>query len=145
MMLEHYRPVVVADPFDLRIDHLFDDALRTVGHIIVPATLSCNVYESDTEFGLQLALPGIEAKDVEITVEDGVLKVETRRPDSAPDMDRKQYHVRQLKREAFSQSFTLPSSVDYAKASATFKDGVLTITFPKREQSKPRRILIDVK
>jgi len=143
MMLENYRPVVLANPFDLRVDRLLDDALHAAERMSA-SKLPHNVYENNTEFGVQLALPGIEAKDVEITVKDGVLTVETMLSDSAPDIDNKQYYVRQLKWEAISRSFTLPTSVNHAKASAKFKDGVLTITFPKLEEAKPRRILIDV-
>lgn len=143
MMLAKFSPTVLSDPFELRIDKLFDDAFRSVGGFTSVRRMPCNVYEDDNEFRVEMALPGMKAKDVDITVDDGVLTVKVERTNIAPDSDDTRYYVRELDWGMMSRGIKLPSYVDHGKSSASFKDGILTITFPKLEEAKPHRIMIE--
>ncbi|WP_447973963.1 Hsp20/alpha crystallin family protein [Nitrospira sp. Kam-Ns4a] len=130
--------LATSTPFDLQEDRFLTDALRAVSAANwAPA---CNVYEDEQGFCVQMAIPGMEAKDVEIVAEDGVLTVRgERKPDAS---ENRTYLVRELSWGTFSRSFAIPAHVDHEKASATYKDGVLAIQLPKREEAKPRRITI---
>jgi len=131
------------NPFDLQIDHLFDEACRATGRKAgwLPRY---NAWEDNDRFCLETALPGWEPKDVKISVEDGVLTVEGSRETAAPEADRT-YFVRELTQGTFSRAFTLPTHVDPEKAKASFTHGVLAIEFPKREEAKPRQITIEAR
>ena len=62
---------------------------------------------------------------------------------STSAVTREQYHRLERVHGAFRRSFTLPASVDSAQAQATYQDGVLTVTLPRREETKPRQIAIN--
>ena len=126
-------------PFD--VDKFLSDALRTVGAEAVWAP-ACNAYEDEQGFWIQVALPGMERKDIDISLEDGLLTLKGERKEG-PAESQRTYFLREIGWGPFSRSFRLPTNVDASKASATYKDGVLTIGLPKREEAKPRRITIE--
>lgn len=126
-------------PFD--VDKFLSDALRTVGAEAVWAP-ACNAYEDEHGFWIQAALPGMERKDIEIVFEDGVLTLKGERKDEDSDSNRT-YFAREMGWGPFSRSFRLPTNVDPNKVSASYKEGVLTIELLKREEAKPRRIMIE--
>jgi len=126
-------------PFD--VDKFLSDALRTVGAEAVWAP-ACNAYEDEQGFWIQVALPGMERKDIDISLEDGLLTLKGERKEETAESQRT-YFLREIGRGPFSRSFRLPTNVDSSKASATYKDRVLTIGLPKREEAKPRRITIE--
>jgi HSP20 family protein len=123
-------------PFELQIDRLLDEAVQSMGGI--PA---CNVWEDADHFYIEAALPGWQAKNVDLKVEDGVLTMKGEYSESAHEAGRT-YLMRELGWTGFTRSFRLPTNVDSAKASASFKDGILSVAFPKREEAKPRQIAI---
>lgn len=126
-------------PFELQLDKILNDTLRAVsGRNWAPA---CNVFEDDQGITMQLALPGMDPKSVEVVAEDGVLTVRGERAQDATEG--RTYLVREMSWGPFSRSFTIPTNVDHEKASASYKDGVLSIHLPKREEAKPRRISIE--
>jgi HSP20 family protein len=129
-------------PFDRQIDRLFNDALGLMGRT---ATVShwaprCNVFEDEQRFVVEASLPGMESKDIDIQVEDGVLTLSGERKDQPAEG--RTYLVKEVGIGAFERSFTLPGNVDTGKVAAAYKHGVLTIELPKREEAKPRRITI---
>lgn len=138
-MLMTYLP-----KFDVQIDRLFDEAFQSVSRDVtwVPA---CNAYEDDTGFRVEASVPGMEPDAIELMVEDGVLTLRGERKGVAKERESITHHVRELREGKFSRSFTLPSNVDGQKASASYKNGILTIQFPKREEAKPRRVMIESK
>ncbi|TLY17123.1 MAG: Hsp20/alpha crystallin family protein [Nitrospirae bacterium] len=133
MMLANYTP------FD--VDKFLSDALGTVGAETVWAP-ACNAYEVEQGFWIQAALPGMERKDINISLEDGLLTLKGERKEETAESQRT-YFLREIGSGPFSRSFRLPTNVDASKASATYKDGVLTVGLPKREEAKPSRITIE--
>ena len=80
-------------------------------------------------------------KDISLEIENQVLTVKGGRTEErAPGGT---YHLREIAGGQFARLFRLPTFVDHEKASATHKNGILTVTFPKREEAKPRRIMIE--
>lgn len=132
------------NPFDFQIDRLLEDAFRPVTRKSAAWVPPCNAWEDSERFTLELALPGWDAKDVKITVEDGVLTVEGTRPEEAPE-PAKTYFMREVAAGNFTRTFELPTHVNADKAVASSKHGVLSIEFLKREEAKPRQITIEVR
>ena len=102
---------------------------------------SADIYESDDELVVNLDLPGIDPKMVDVRVENNVLTIRGER-----QFDQKQntenYHRVERSYGAFGRSFTLSTSVNPEKIRAAYESGVLTITMPKAETAKPRKIQI---
>jgi len=131
-------------PLDVHIDKFLNDALRVAGDGPRTWTPACNTFEDEQGFWVHAALPGIDRKNIEIVVEDGVLILKGERKEETSDETRT-YFAREIGWGAFSRSFRLPTNVDTTKVEATYKDGILSIALPKREESKPRRITIETK
>ena len=140
-----YLPAVFStvrtDGFDRQIDRMLDEALRTFGTaegVWVPA---CNAWEDSNGFYVQMALPGWEPKDVTLEVNNQVLSVKGEKTEESSDS--RKLLMREIADGRFVRIFKLPTIVDHDKASATYKNGLLTISFPKREEAKSRRIVIE--
>ena len=125
-------------PFD--VDKFLTDALESVNH---PAAWdpACNTYEDEQGFWVQVALPGIDRKDVNIVFEDGVLTVKGEEKEDASL--KRTYFTREIGHGGFSRAFRLPHTVDPSRVSASSKEGLLTIQIPKREETKPRQIPVE--
>jgi HSP20 family protein len=88
-------------------------------------------------------LPDMKKEDIGVTFENNVLTLSgERKQDQATK--REQYQRVERHFGSFSRSFTLPSTVDASKIAATYKDGVLTIRLPRREEAKPKQITVNV-
>jgi HSP20 family protein len=132
-----YIPTV----FNGKIDALLDEAIRGLSRESA-WTPASNVWEDEKGFHVQLALPGWSTKDVSIQVEKLVMTV-TGDYQSDHDATWKVYQW-EIPKGQFGIRYRLPDFVQQEQASANFRDGVLTISFPKREEAKPRRIEISV-
>lgn len=88
---------------------------------------------------IKAELPDMKREDIRVTVENGTLVLTGER---RLDEDVKREHFHRLERSygSFSRSFTLPPALDTARVSANYKDGVLTITVPQREDARPKQI-----
>jgi len=103
-----------------------------------------DIYETAThDLVLKAELPDVAREGIEVTVEHNILRLKGTRKAPA-DVKEEQYRRIERAYGTFSRSFTLPSTVDASKVSAEYKNGVLTITLPFREQAKPRTINVDV-
>jgi HSP20 family protein len=102
-----------------------------------------DIYEKDGNIVLKAELPGIEAKNVGVTVENNIL---TLRGERQFDQEVQRENDQRVERSygTFTRSFTLPTVVDTEKIKAEFKDGVLRMTLPKKEEAKPKQISINV-
>ncbi len=129
------------------VNRLFDDVFRGFGS---PAFggfergswPQVELGETDTHIRVAAELPGLDEKDVNISLEDGVLTLRGEKRSQVDDKDRG-YSERSYGR--FERRIGLPKGIDRDKASATFKNGVLTVTLPKAEVANEnvRRIPID--
>ena len=92
---------------------------------------------------IKVELPDVNREDVEVTVEHNTL---TLRGEKKQPADVKDEQFRRVERRygRFSRSFTLPTTVDAAKVSADFKNGVLTVKLPFKEEARPRTINVEV-
>ena len=107
----------------------------------VPAV---DIFETEKhDLVLRAEVPGMSREDIEVTVENGtiVLKGEKKFDEAV-----KEENYRRIERAygAFHRSFTLPNTVDTTKVTADYKNGVLTVTLPFREEARPRTINVEV-
>ena len=102
-----------------------------------------DIYETENDIVLKAELPGVDSKDVEVKVEDNTLYLKGERK-FEKEVKNESYHRVERSYGAFARSFSLPNSISAEKVKAEFKDGLLTLTLPKREEAKPRTIKIDV-
>jgi len=105
---------------------------------------TANVSETDAEYLVKAELPGVEKKDVEVKVEEGVLTIRGERHYEKKHDSEKQHRVESFY-GSFARSFTVPADVDASRISAESKDGVLTVHLPKAEQKKPKAIDVQVR
>ena len=108
-----------------------------------PDSIPVDVLEQDAAFEVRASVPGVKPEDVEVTVENNVL---TLKGEKKLPTDVKEEQFRRVERDygTFSRSFTLPNFVDAGKVTAEFKNGVLTVKLPYREEAKPRTINVEV-
>jgi len=92
---------------------------------------------------LKAELPGVNPDEVEIRVEDNTLYLKGERK-FEKEVKEQNYHRVERSYGTFTRTFSLPNSVDADKVSANYKDGVLTLTMPKKEEAKPKTIKINV-
>ena len=102
---------------------------------------SVDIFENDNEVVMKAELPGMNAKDIEVRLENNVLVLKGERH-FEKEAKEENYHRVEREYGAFSRSFSLPTAVDAEKVNAEYKDGVLKITLPKKEERKPKPIKI---
>jgi HSP20 family protein len=102
-----------------------------------------DIYENDQNIVLKAELPGVDPKNVDIRVEDGTLYLRGERK-FEKDTKEENYHRIERSYGTFVRTFQLPRSVNPENVVAEYKDGVLSLTIPKREEAKPKTIKIQV-
>ena len=103
-----------------------------------------NVYEDKDHLSIEAQLPGIDLKDIELTVKEQTLHLRGERK-AETEKSKDGYHLREAHYGTFSRSFSLPDTVNPDEAKATYDKGVLAIAIPKQEKSNPRTIQIEAK
>ncbi|MGD0697498.1 MAG: Hsp20/alpha crystallin family protein [Terriglobia bacterium] len=139
---EPFRDLVATQD---RFNRLFNEALSPLFEGSAAGTQNwapaVDIYENDQNVVLKAELAGVDPKDVEVRVEDGTLYLKGERK-YEKEVKEENYHRIERSYGSFMRSFPLPNSVDADKAAADYKNGVLTLTLPKREESKPKAIKI---
>jgi HSP20 family protein len=132
-------------PFGLTFGRLFEDFFRRpflgeeTGSLWM--TPPVDVYEMDDTYTVKVELPGLVKEDVNITFENGVVTVSGEKKFEAEKKGRN-YHRIERRFGAFSRQVALPVPVDFERADASFKDGVLEICIPKKEEAKAKSLKI---
>ncbi len=126
-------------------DTFFEDpfGLQTMEELegFVP---SIDVYETDKDITVEVELPGMDEKDIDITINDNVLTISGKKESEVTEKD-KSYYRHELSYGSFQRSIELPGDIDEDKIEATYKKGVLKVVLPKTEQSVSQRKKIEIK
>ncbi|MBT8489461.1 MAG: Hsp20/alpha crystallin family protein [Deltaproteobacteria bacterium] len=123
-------------------DRFFDD--ERVGNILsedksfVPAF---DISESDTEYSVVAEMPGIDEKDLDVMLTDGILTIKGEKKQET-DEKIETYHRIERRYGSFQRSFRVPDGVQSDKIDATYKDGILKLLIPKSETSEAKKIEI---
>jgi HSP20 family protein len=102
-----------------------------------------DIYETGDTLVLKAELPGVNPDGVEIRVEENTLYLKGERK-FEKEVKEQNYHRVERSYGTFTRTFSLPNSIDADKVVAAYKDGVLTLTMPKKEEAKPKTIKINV-
>ncbi len=134
------------DPWVGEIDNWFEDFCRMpirINQDQAGFSPRVNVDETKEEVRLTFELPGMEKKDIKVTMHDGMLTVSGKREMKQESSDDSCVR-REIRAGEFARSFTLPETVDAEKISADYKNGLLEIKLVKREEVKPKEIEVKV-
>ena len=137
------------DPFtEIRtsMDRAFDRRLRPANGTSVRQTpsINLNVSETDDAFLVEAAVAGVTPEDVEIKLEDSVLTIKGTFF-SREEGENERYIRREIRSGSFERSLRLGPTVDVEKVEASFKNGLLTLSLPKRAEAKARTIKVATK
>jgi len=103
-------------------------------------TLGINIREEDEAYILSALVPGLKAEDLNVQVLEDVLRIE-----GEYKADEQSYLVRELPNGSFSRTLRLPSVIDADHVEAKIADGVLTLTLPKAESARPKKISVQAR
>ncbi len=120
---------------------LIDDFINTDWNLKVPTfsgtVPAVNIKELDSQFEIELAVPGMKKDDFEIEVEDGVLSISSTQEEEQVN-EKGKFTRREFSYSSFRRSFTLPDSVNPTKIDASYKEGVLLVLLPKHKEAQPQ-------
>jgi HSP20 family protein len=142
-MLTRFDPF--RDLFRLQdeVSRTFDDRLGQRGGESLGWTPACDVFEDGEAVTLRFELAGVDPKDVDVRFEGGVLTLRGERK-LEQEEKKDQYHRVEMSYGSFTRAFSLPAAVDPERIKAEAKNGVLTVTVPKKAEAKPRAISVKV-
>jgi len=143
--------VIRWDPFrDLnalqdRMNRLFDDASSRGWRDDPAATTTwspaVDIFETEGEIVVKAELPGVDRKDIALNLDHNVLTLKGERR-FEKETKEENYHRVERSYGGFSRTFSIPATVDEEKIRADYRDGILKIALPKKEQAKPKQIKI---
>jgi HSP20 family protein len=125
--------------FGLRRPSSFSDGL--FDRSVSPAV---DVVETEDDYQITADLPGVDQKDVDVTLADNVLTIKGEKREEKKTENSKVYRKENWE-GGFQRTLSLPKGVDQKKIEASMENGILTITLPKQEEVKPRKINVNVK
>ncbi len=105
---------------------------------------SVDIEEEEDKYLIKADLPGVDRDDIEVKLENGVLSIRgEKKTETETGKGSKQHRIERF-RGTFARSFTLPDAVKADAVDASYKDGVLSLSIPKQEDTKPKSIEIKV-
>jgi len=107
-----------------------------------PWSPAVDIYETENELVLKADLPEVDQKDIDVRVENQTLTISGERKFEEKQAENG-YHRIERSYGSFVRSFAVPNTFDTEKVAAAFKNGVLTVTLPKKEHAKPRQVKIE--
>lgn len=142
------RPSSITDLVSVRdaMDRLFDDRFFRpfwIGEGMRETTPALDLYTMPEAVIAKVALPGVKPEAVDITIADELVTITGTFEEEAEKTESGYVH-KELSRGTFSRTFTVPTTVDMDAATASFKDGLLTLTLPRTEAAKPKHIKVEV-
>ncbi len=129
-----------------QVNRLFNETvLRGHGEDSALTTWSpaVDIYETENELVVKADLPDVSEKDIDVRVENNLLTVRGERK-FEKSVSEDNYLRVERSYGAFSRSFSLPNTVNAEQIQVEYKNGVLTVTMPKREESKPRQVKVSI-
>jgi HSP20 family protein len=123
------------------VNPFFSDVFNTLvndtylGDKLVSRVPAVNIAETENEFHIELAAPGLKKEDFKISIDKNVLSVSTEKKTENVE-EGKKFSKREYNYTSFVRSFTLPETVDHSKIEAEYTDGILKLNVAKREEAK---------
>ena len=143
MDIVKYRPTGITELFKDTWDSFFEPFFD-VAPLASDRVPAIDVKESENGYSLEAELPGVTDKDIELKLEGNMLTLSTKKEEKKEEK-KDHYLLKERKSYSFTRSFVVPEDVDAEKINAEFKNGLLTLSFPKSEKAKPKMLEIKVK
>lgn len=153
MALTKWTPFDMWDPFremrslQDRMSRLFESTLGRPSHTEDLLTdgwfPAVDIHEDGNNIYLKAEIPGVRKEDLNISLDNNILTIKGEKKQESEGKE-ENYHRMERYYGSFSRSFTLPATVDSVKVAANCKDGILTLTLPKKEEAKPKKIDVKV-
>ncbi len=146
-VLTRWEPFRELSTLQDRINRAFRESYRESGQdeSLTTSTFApaVDVYEDDHNVTLKIEVPGIDEKDIDVSLENNTLTVHGERK---IEKEEKEENYRRVESQygSFTRTFNLPTTVDSEKVSAIYDKGVLKITLPKKAEAKPKQIKVSV-
>jgi len=143
MRLVRYQNPGLVWPGFGRLSSLQDELERLFEASVTNWAPALDVYEDKDNFVVHTELPGLKREDIDVSLQDGVLVISGERK---TEEKRNEDEIRRQERfyGKFQRTLTLPAPVAADKVKAQYQDGVLTVTVPKAEEAKPKKIDVSV-
>ena len=141
-----YQPFQGLSTLHDQVNRLFNETLfrgQVQDSAITTWAPSVDIYETPNELVVKADLPDVEEKDIDIRVENNLLTIRGERK-FEKNVSEDNYLRVERTYGAFSRSFSLPNTVNAEAIHAEYKNGVLTVNLPKREETKPRQVKVSV-
>ena len=119
---------------------LFDRANMAVDNSTMPAV---NIKETKDDYQVEVAAPGMKKDDFTIELDNNLLVISSEKEEKKEENEKGEFTRREFSYQSFKRSFTLPKTIEDGKIKATYKEGVLSISLPKKEEAKekPKRMI----
>lgn len=131
------------EPFE-EFDKMFGNNLLAPLSSSLGWDLAVDMYEEKGNIVAEMNVPGLKADDIDVTVEDGFLRVSGSREETEEKKE-KQYYRKEIRRGSFERSMRLSCDVEKDKVAADYKGGVLKITLPKAKKQTQKKVKVKVK
>ena len=143
--IAHLEPFRGISNLQNQFNRIFNDSLRNQPDESALTTWApaVDIYETPNELVVKADLPDVNEKDIDVRVENNLLTIRGERK-FEKSVSEENYLRIERTYGAFSRSFSLPNTVNAEAIGAEYKNGVLTVTLPKREESKPRQVKVTV-
>jgi HSP20 family protein len=136
-LIRYSRPVDLFD-WNRVLDNFFTDV--PLWNSRTPAV---DVKEEDKRYLMEVELPGLTEKDIEVKVEDNILTLSSKKEESKEEK-KDGYLIHERRRAEFARTFVLPNDADREQINAEFKNGLLMVQIPKKPEAQPRKIDVKV-
>lgn len=134
----------IADEMNRLVNNVFGDETRETSLFKGTWSPAVDIAEDDNNFYLHIELPGMKREDVKVRYEEGLLTI-TGEKKSEKEEKKVNFHRVERSYGKFERSFRVPTRILNEKIDASFQNGVLTVTLPKSEETKPKEIEVKIK
>ena len=145
MMITRYNPMRDLVTLSDRLNRMFEDGISSDKDTELTGSWmpAVDIYEAENAIEIKADLPGMTEQDIDVTVENNTLTI---KGDRKFEWEGRKDSCHRVERRfgSFYRSFHLPNTVDVTRIKASFKNGILNLTLPKREETKPKKISISV-
>ena len=124
-------------PFFSLVDEFVNQDWNTKLHPSSTTSPAVNIIERETQFDIELAVPGMQKDNFEIEMEEGILSI-TANQEEEKASEKEKFTRREFSYNSFRRSFNVPDSVDLSKIDANYSEGVLHISLPERKEALPQ-------
>jgi len=128
-------PTITRRTFSPFLSNLFDDDFLPVLSNRTSSMPAINIKEDDKSFTIELAIPGMDKKDLKIDISDDMLTISSENKNEVEE-EKDGYKRKEFSFSSFCRSFFIPENVNRDKIGASYKDGILTVELPKQEEDK---------